>query len=50
MAVLVAGGAGYIGSHTVAELVENGEEVVVVDNLVKGHRKPSANVNSITGI
>jgi UDP-glucose 4-epimerase len=39
MAVLVAGGAGYIGSHTVAELVENGEEVVVVDNLVKGHRE-----------
>jgi len=39
MAVLVAGGAGYIGSHTVAELIEYGEEVVVVDNLVKGHRE-----------
>jgi UDP-glucose 4-epimerase len=39
MAVLVAGGAGYIGSHTAAELVDNGEEVVVVDNLVKGHRE-----------
>ncbi|WP_105618451.1 UDP-glucose 4-epimerase GalE [Vallitalea okinawensis] len=38
MAVLVCGGAGYIGSHTVAELLDKGEEVVVVDNLQKGHR------------
>ncbi|GIP37862.1 UDP-glucose 4-epimerase GalE [Paenibacillus sp. J31TS4] len=39
MAVLVTGGAGYIGSHTVAELLEAGEEVVVVDNLTTGHRE-----------
>lgn len=39
MAVMVAGGAGYIGSHTVAALLERGREVVVVDSLVKGHRK-----------
>ncbi|PWK06593.1 UDP-glucose 4-epimerase GalE [Tumebacillus permanentifrigoris] len=38
MAVLVTGGAGYIGSHTVAELLAHGEEVVVLDNLQKGHR------------
>ncbi len=38
MATLVCGGAGYIGSHTVAALVEAGEEVVVFDNLYKGHR------------
>lgn len=38
MAVLVCGGAGYIGSHAVARLLENGEEVVVVDSLYKGHR------------
>lgn len=38
MAILVCGGAGYIGSHTVAALVEAGEEVVVFDNLYKGHR------------
>jgi UDP-glucose 4-epimerase len=39
MAVLVTGGAGYIGSHTVARLLESKEEVVVLDNLEKGHRK-----------
>lgn len=39
MAILVPGGAGYIGSHTVAELVEAGEDVVVVDSLVKGHEE-----------
>jgi len=37
MAILVCGGAGYIGSHAVAELLARGEEVVVVDNLQKGH-------------
>lgn len=39
MSVLVCGGAGYIGSHTVAELVARGEDVIVVDNLQKGHKK-----------
>ncbi|WP_438448598.1 UDP-glucose 4-epimerase GalE [Gorillibacterium sp. sgz5001074] len=38
MAVLVTGGAGYIGSHTVAELIANNEEVVIVDNLYQGHK------------
>lgn len=38
MAILVTGGAGYIGSHAVAELLAKGEEVVVVDNLQQGHR------------
>ncbi|EGK13288.1 UDP-glucose 4-epimerase [Desmospora sp. 8437] len=38
MAVLVTGGAGYIGSHTVLHLMEQGEEVVVLDHLGTGHR------------
>ena len=38
MAILVTGGAGYIGSHMVLALVERGEEVVVLDNLSTGHR------------
>ncbi|MBS4223219.1 UDP-glucose 4-epimerase GalE [Lederbergia citrea] len=37
MAILVCGGAGYIGSHAVAELLGSGEEVVVLDNMQKGH-------------
>ncbi|WP_289354891.1 UDP-glucose 4-epimerase GalE [Paenibacillus sp. S-12] len=39
MAVLVTGGAGYIGSHTVAELLARGEEVVIVDSLETGHQE-----------
>lgn len=38
MAILVCGGAGYIGSHMVAELLEKGNEVVVIDSLEKGHK------------
>lgn len=38
MAILVLGGAGYIGSHTVYELIDAGREVVVADNLVTGFR------------
>lgn len=38
MKILVAGGAGYIGSHTVAELLRQNFEVVVFDDLVSGHQ------------
>ncbi len=39
MTIAVLGGAGYIGSHTVAQLVKAGEDVVVLDNLITGHRQ-----------
>ena len=37
MSILVLGGAGYIGSHTVYELIDNGQDVVIIDNLQTGH-------------
>jgi UDP-glucose 4-epimerase len=39
MKVMVTGGAGYIGSHAVKQLLEAGHEVVVIDNLCRGHRQ-----------
>src|SRR4051812_32376664 len=39
MRVLVTGGAGYIGSVTVEQMANQGHEIVVLDNLVKGHRQ-----------
>ena len=38
MSILVCGGAGYIGSHAVHQLIAKGEKVVIVDNLQTGHR------------
>ena len=40
MKILVTGGAGYIGSHTVVELLKQGHEITVFDNLVCGHKEP----------
>lgn len=39
MSILVCGGAGYIGSHTVHQLIKSNEDVVIVDNLQTGHLK-----------
>lgn len=47
MNILVTGGAGYIGSHTVIELVNAGHNVVVVDNLVNSSRKSLDRVEKI---
>lgn len=49
MSILVTGGAGYIGSHTVVELLTAGYEVVVVDNLCNSSRESIARVEDITG-
>lgn len=49
MAVLVTGGAGYIGSHTCVELLENGYDVVVMDNLYNSNKKAVDRVEQITG-
>ncbi|SHJ33014.1 NAD dependent epimerase/dehydratase family protein [Desulfofundulus thermosubterraneus DSM 16057] len=38
MRALVTGGAGYIGSHTIKELLQAGYKVTVLDNLSRGHR------------
>ncbi|BBI60627.1 UDP-glucose 4-epimerase [Vreelandella sulfidaeris] len=49
MAILVTGGAGYIGSHTVVELLQAGHNVVVVDNLSNASIEALKRVESITG-
>ena len=49
MAVLVTGGAGYIGSHTVVELQNAGYDVVVLDNLSNASEKALDRVSKITG-
>ena len=49
MAILVTGGAGYIGSHTVVELQNAGYDVVVMDNLSNSSRQSLKRVEEITG-
>ena len=47
--ILVTGGLGYIGSHTVVELVNNGYDVVIVDNLSNSKRETLDKLKKITG-
>ena len=49
MKILVTGGAGYIGSHTCVELLDNGYEVVILDNLYNSNKKAVDRIEEITG-
>lgn len=49
MTVLVTGGAGYIGSHTVLTLLERGEDVVVLDNLSNSSEESLHRVEQLVG-
>ena len=48
--ILVTGGLGYIGSHTVIELIENGYDVVIVDNLVNSKEEVLNRLEKILGV
>ena len=50
MSILVTGGTGYIGSHTVVELINEGKDVVIVDNLVNSKLCVLDRIENITGI
>ncbi len=49
MAILVTGGAGYIGSHTCVELLQEGRDVVILDNLCNSSEKAVDRIREITG-
>ena len=50
MKILVTGGLGYIGSHTVVELINNNYEVVIIDNLSNSEPFILDNTEKITGV
>lgn len=48
--ILVTGGAGYIGSHTAVQLIESGNDVVILDNLFNSKREVVRRIETITGV
>ena len=49
MAILVTGGLGYVGSHAVKQLMDRGEQVVSLDNLVYGHKEAASGSEIVIG-
>ncbi|MDR3242760.1 MAG: NAD-dependent epimerase/dehydratase family protein, partial [Clostridiales Family XIII bacterium] len=49
MAVLVTGGAGYIGSHTCVELLNAGEDIVLLDNFSNAKAEVIGHIKKLTG-
>jgi UDP-glucose 4-epimerase len=47
--ILVTGGCGYIGSHTIVDLINNGYEVISIDNLSRGYQQTINGVSAIVG-
>jgi UDP-glucose 4-epimerase len=47
--IIVTGGCGYIGSHTIVDLIENGFEVVSIDNFSRSNKKIYSGIEEITG-
>src|SRR5690554_7660385 len=50
MSILVTGGAGYIGSHTCVELIKNGHDVIIADNLINSKIETLDKIKQITGL
>ena len=49
MRILVTGGTGYIGSHTCIELLKNGYEVVIIDNLINSKESVVGKIEKLSG-
>ena len=49
MSILVTGGAGYIGSHTAVELLNSGEDIIIVDNFINSKPEVLDKIKKITG-
>lgn len=50
MKILITGGCGYIGSHTIVDLIETGYEIVSIDNLSNSFENVLSNIQTITGV